>query len=548
LSGMSIRGGGSAHTALEWNGLNLQSPMNSGVNLSVFPVFMIDNVIVQHGGSGSLYGSGAVSGIVHLNSGNLLNQGNFVSVGTGFGSFGNKLLKAKAKFGNDKFASSVKVYWQNADNDFKFRNTAKFQSPVENQLNAAYAQFGLLQENQVKISSKSAVTLNSWCQHYDKELQALMTDNNQSRARQTDNNLFLAANYSYTSGLYSLLLKSGLINNAVLYSDADQPLNNGNNASTSLISEAENKLILNSRNILSVGVNYSHETGSSSSYGRRVFRDRISLFSSFKKLLFQHLETVVNFRSEWVDKKTLPPVFSFAGSFSLEQGVTIRSTISKNYRIPSLNDLYWISGIYTEGNPNLKPESGWNSEIGISKKWGTGSAFVELTGTGFYNRIRNWILWIPGQTEKWRPENKDTGQSYGLESSLKQSVDLGKNRLIINTGYNWTHARLLNASDNQEEPLLYVPAHTAISSVAFVTKKYSASYSHKYCSKRYYDNSHLADSYNLGDISLSYNMLIGKMNMSTSLKVCNVWNAQYQVVAWYAMPGRNYMLTLNLKI
>jgi vitamin B12 transporter len=59
LASVSIRGGSTDHTAVMWNGLNIQSPMNGGVNLSVMPVHFFNNVEVQHGGAGTLFGSGA---------------------------------------------------------------------------------------------------------------------------------------------------------------------------------------------------------------------------------------------------------------------------------------------------------------------------------------------------------------------------------------------------------------------------------------------------------------------------------------------------------
>lgn len=58
LSSSSIRGAGAAHTQVVWNGLFLNSPMNGLYDLSLMPLFFIQNVQIQSGGLGSLLGSG----------------------------------------------------------------------------------------------------------------------------------------------------------------------------------------------------------------------------------------------------------------------------------------------------------------------------------------------------------------------------------------------------------------------------------------------------------------------------------------------------------
>src|SRR5690554_4398770 len=87
LTSLSMRGGRTNHTAVLWNGLNIQSPMNGGVNLSVMPVRFFNHVEVQRGGSGTLFGSGAVSGVIHLSGKDLLGMKNGLNVSASTGSF-----------------------------------------------------------------------------------------------------------------------------------------------------------------------------------------------------------------------------------------------------------------------------------------------------------------------------------------------------------------------------------------------------------------------------------------------------------------------------
>ncbi|NQU85522.1 MAG: Plug domain-containing protein, partial [Mariniphaga sp.] len=85
LSTISIRGASASHTAVMWNGLNIQSPMNGIANVSTVPAFLVSNISIQQGGSGTLYGNGAVGGVVHISSFNNMKERNNVLFQAGYG-------------------------------------------------------------------------------------------------------------------------------------------------------------------------------------------------------------------------------------------------------------------------------------------------------------------------------------------------------------------------------------------------------------------------------------------------------------------------------
>ncbi|MFQ3269556.1 MAG: vitamin B12 transporter, partial [Flavobacteriales bacterium] len=68
LATSSIRGAGAAHTQIVWNGLVLNSPMTGQYDLSLIPLFFVENIRVQSGGLSALLGDGAIGGSVHLNN------------------------------------------------------------------------------------------------------------------------------------------------------------------------------------------------------------------------------------------------------------------------------------------------------------------------------------------------------------------------------------------------------------------------------------------------------------------------------------------------
>jgi len=64
----SFRGTAPSHTQVYWNGIKINSPMRGDVDFSLFPVYFIDDISLQHGGSSLQSGSGALGGSVLINN------------------------------------------------------------------------------------------------------------------------------------------------------------------------------------------------------------------------------------------------------------------------------------------------------------------------------------------------------------------------------------------------------------------------------------------------------------------------------------------------
>src|SRR5574343_1214189 len=60
LASTSMRGMGAQHTAVQWNGINLQSCMNSNIDLNLLPVFFFDQAAIETGANASASANGAI--------------------------------------------------------------------------------------------------------------------------------------------------------------------------------------------------------------------------------------------------------------------------------------------------------------------------------------------------------------------------------------------------------------------------------------------------------------------------------------------------------
>lgn len=117
-----------------------------------------------------------------------------------------------------------------------------------------------------------------------------------------------------------------------------------------------------------------------------------------------------------------------AGSLSLHPSIKLRASAGYGFRLPTYTDLYY-SDPTTIGNPDLKPESGWNFDGGLD--WYANTRTTAAV-TAFYSRQHDTIDYVRAvATDPWQASNLDRVRFTGIESSLSlhptaaQEIKLG---------------------------------------------------------------------------------------------------------------------------
>lgn len=544
LASANIRGAGSAHTAILWNGFNLQSSMNGLLDLSLVPITSTQNIQIQYGGSSALFGSGAIGGVIHLSNQPTFGEGKKWSVTQNLGSFGKHHQSYQVGWSEKKWQSSLQYYHQKATNDFPFTNTTLAAKPTQNQQNAALKQEGILQQNYLKVGENHQLGLQFWYQTTHRQIPPILLSAS-SKANQSDE--FYRTTLSWKS-LYtnrSLEARIAYFYEDLTYNDPAINLVSNNHSKTG-IAEIEHKWQFSPKLQWQIGVNYTHDYAKTDAYNRIGFsRNRASLFSAVKARLFtENLKTVLSGRAEMIDSEKFAPIvpalgleYSFKGSFLL------KAHFSRNYRLPTFNDLYWIPG----GNPNLKAEVAWNQEVGLEKHFTSPYLQADLSFNVFNSNIKDWIIWLPTNGGIYSPSNLQEVWSRGIEvkGNVKRETSGGfwkLNGVYIYTRTSNQKERFQNDQAVGKQ-LIYAPLHTAKAGISYAQKHFTIKYFHQLIGKRYTNpvNSSSLPAYQLGNIALQKNILIGKNKASSlqlQLKFHNIWNEQYQVIAFRAMPMR----------
>lgn len=547
LATMSFRGSGASHTAVLWNGFNMQSPMNGLIDLSLIPANFMSNVKIQYGGAGALWGTGAVGGSIHLNSSSEFNRGITASTNTSFGSFSDKQQQATIEISKKRVVSVLKIFNHDAKNDFPFINIAQYGKPEQKQSNAELKQYGLLQENYFKINEKQKISTHFWYQLNDRNIPPSMTQNI-NVSNQKDELFRGTLDWERKTERLTVLARSAYFDEYLFFTDSYIDIDTKSRTKV-FIAEAETRFRIAKFDLVNVGVNNTYSEASTEDYVRNQHQNRVAIFASYKiHTKNDSWSAVLSGRQEFIENKSIPfcPSIAIKGKFL--KYFFIKANVSKHYRIPTFNDLYWAQG----GNPNLQPESGWSEEASLEHLFRAKHISWEISATAFNRNIDNWIIWLPNNYGIWSPENVLQVWSRGLEYKLK--INFTKNKFSFQLGgfYNYvlsTNEKAVTPGDQSlGKQLIYVPIQNAQGNMTISYKGTSLSYVQVYTGYRYTfsDNSKYLMPYTIGNLSLSQTFSLSTSKIKIYTQLNNVWQETYQVLAYRAMPLFNYQVGLLL--
>ena len=528
----AIRGASTTQTAILWNGFNLNSPMLGQADLSLIPAFFIDNISLQYGSNSAAWGSGAIGGAILLQNKERFEQHWQGDWHSSIGSFGNYFNGTSFHFSNEKFYSESKTFYQTGKNNF----------PIDGGLldklhHAQVKKWGILQKNGFKIKDKQQLDIQLWYQNADRELPPTLTQTN-SIAEQQDESFRSGINWKRTANQSIIQARSGVFYERLGFQDAIARIASKSKAWT-WSNEIEWTKTFNFSHSLNLGGNYTFLKAQSTGYGNKnPQQNRSAIFVTYHFSPSQKWKMQCAFRQDWVDARRTPfiPAFGFEGK--LWKSLSIRGTISKSYRIPTFNDLFWQLG----GNENLLPEAGWNQEIGLgyalNEHW-------KIATTAYNRNIDNWIIWLPNGGI-WSPENLQKVWSRGLESQLQWKKKWGAIHLDFLLNYDLTYStnqRAANSSDRSAgKQLIYVPKHKINISASLKWQDWNILYYHHYTGEVFTlsDHSDALSAYHLDHIYFYKKLKINKIAGNIFFKINNVFAKNYQVVANYPMPKRNW--------
>ena len=592
LSTVSFRGTSPSHTQVSWNGIRINNPMLGMTDFSMIPSYFIDDATLLHGTSSVNETGGGLGGSIRLSTQPANAEGFGMQYIQGIGSFKTSDEFLRLTYGDDHWQSSTRLVYSSSPNEFSYRNHDKKENiydedmtiigqyyPKEKNRSGSFKDMHFLQEVYYNTRKGDRFGLNAWYIQSNRELPMLTTDygnENDFENRQREETFRGVLSWDHLRENWKVSAKGGYVHTQMKY---DYKRDAGNGVMTPMTrsrskvdtfygqSEAEyyiGKEWLFTANasvhqhfVESRDKNIIRQDGNQAIVGYSKGRVEFSGATSAKWQPNERIGMSVVLREEMYGKSWTPliPAFFIDGIVSERGNIMLKASTSRNFRFPTLNDLYFLPG----GNPNLKRESGWTYDIGMSFAVGKEDVY-SLTGSvnWFDSHVKDWILWLPTTKGFFSPRNIKNVHAYGIECKSNFSVLLGKEcRLALNGTFSWTpsinEGEPMTAADQSiGKQLPYVPEWSSNISGRLYWKKWSLLYKWCYYSKRHTMSSNdisltgKLPEYYMSNLTLERGISLKGVELSLKGAVNNLFNEEYLSVLSRPMPRINFEFFIGI--
>lgn len=524
-SSPSFRGTTASQTAVIWNGININSQTLGQADFNTINTLGFNNIAIKSGGGSVLYGSSAIGGSIHLN-----NDLHF------YDTFENELLlrygifntfdgRFQTKVASDKYSLNVGFTHSFSDNDYEWigKNRKNLNGAFEN--STFNADFGY------KLSQNNILKFHSQYFKGERHFSLIIPTETPTKYHNTDIKNLLEWT-SFFDKFTSRVKLAHLYEQYKYFPHIDDPYHTFGEvesfiAKYDLAYDVSDKIKLNSV------LDFTQNKGQ----GSDIHNEKRQIGSG--SLMFKHLISdkflyEIALRKEITNNYESPFLYSLGMKYDFTDFYSVKFNASKNFRIPTFNDLYWTGS----GNPDLKPETSYQAEI--TNMFTIKS--VGITLTTFYNDIKDMLRWLPNGSV-WTPVNTDEVQIFGFEAGLSYSKSFGKHTLNLNGNYGYTSSK----DKKTDKYLIYVPNHKANAQLSYGYETLNIYSEFLYLGEVYTrsDNNsrYNLDAYQVVNVGTDYTF---KKNYTLGIKVQNIMNTYYESVENRPLPGRNFMMYVNI--
>jgi iron complex outermembrane receptor protein len=549
LATPSFRGTGSGHTLITWNNVNLNNPMVGQFDLSLVPAGFLDDINILYGGGSMNINSGGFGGIIDLETKPDWNSQNILYLNPSIGSFGRYSGLVKVKAGTTGFQSVTKAFFVNSDNDYRYLNSVSGQIPFwEIRKNNQVNQYGFIQELYLR-NPRSTYSAKFWYQSAFRNLPVPIINPTMSPPeRQNDESLRAMVTYNSLIGITDINFTAAFISDKLEYTNKIASVNS-RNSSKRIVMKGDLERRINEKMEIKFAFNDELDIVKTNNYAGDKISNVASVDAIAEADFTRWLVVRLLIRETLQDSRLLSPDFLTSAEIKPfpEKYYFVKASLSKNSRIPTLNDMYWTPG----GNPDLKNESGYASEITWEMTHFLSNSFkIKNDLTLFGNHLSNVIQWHPGEFSYWEADNISNIVTAGLESSVDINYFTSRFNARLNAGYAFTRASSNGIYGTSTlsggKQLIYNPVHLINILLRFNWQHFYSSITSNYTGKRFLtaDNFQYLPPYSVSDIHLGLRFNTGNASYDAGIIIENIFNVNYQNIAYYPAPGRNYLLTV----
>lgn len=229
-----------------------------------------------------------------------------------------------------------------------------------------------------------------------------------------------------------------------------------------------------------------------------------------------------------------------------------RASYKDIFRMPNFNELYFNSF----GTRTLDPEKTKQFNVGVSYQYGSDKRRVKSFGVSadyYFNKVEDKIVAMP-KMFIWSIVNMGYVEIKGIDLMTNLGVKTSeRTSLFLIAKYAYQYAVDLTdpKSDIYTHQIPYTPKHSGNGSVAFENPIVNVSYNVNAVGKRYYLPQNIKpnkmEAYAEHGVALYKIWDFKKFDMKIRGDVVNLTDKQYEVVRYYPMPKRSYKASVEFK-
>lgn len=531
VSSPSFRGTTAQQTSVLWNGIKVNSALlgQTDFNSTAFKTY--DNIVVKPGGGSVLYGTSAIGGTIHLNNQLQFNKITENEIQLNYSSFNTQGIHYKISTGTDKFAINAHFGYNKSDNDYEWLGENR------KNINGQFYNTDFGTEFAYKINSKNTIELYSSTYKDDRHF-ALITPF-QTKTKYQNNYYRNLLKWHYKTNNFLNTTYVANIQEAYTYFDQLPKDSNSGGSANMWIFKNESYYLVSDRFKLSALLEYQTSKGEGKNSGLPYATQQIGSISVLANYDFSSKSGFeIGLKNEMAKDYQNPFLFS-AGYYLNTKYYQLKVNSSKNYRIPTFNDLYWQPG----GNLNLKPETSYQFDINQNFKY----KFIDFNISTYYTSITNMIRWIPTADVFWQANNVDEVTIYGADVFLSIKQKFNNHSIQLNSNYSFVKS----IDQKTDKQLTYTPVNKFNFQLFYGYKNFSIAPSFLYVGEIFTtasnDKASALDAYGIVDIDIQQKIKFKKNPFIINLKIKNAANTVYTNMPERVMPGRNYHIQLIKK-
>lgn len=556
-----FRGSSSDHTAFLWKGFAINSPALGTTDLSLIPLFLFDRAALNSNPSSAAIPGSNLGASVDLISASPLSTNHVGRAFFSWNNLGNSFSGFDVPFvykskRNYNWTLRTRAFHNEFQNNFQYRDVYRIGAPVVSQTHNNSSTFGMLTDAGF-ITGSHAFELSTWYQKKNMLLPSVMGKASSGTAEQYDQFLRAVATHKWFG--YKKRIES-----AVSFGD-EQLLFRDNKAGDGYWS------------INSLLRSQTWQARVDASFEWRKFKFRWNALNGFYSVKnasyvdgIRQLNTIqsgvsvvfvpnkrqeLQFDSRLENRiRTGKPFLSLGYrvfSNIENQPAILEVVISRKFRFPDFNELYWFPG----GNENLRAEQGLFAGLYSGRTFNFRGLEMMFKPGITCSEITNWIQWVPQSGGIWSPRNYKTVRIATAEIPVWLNCRIGKTKISGECRYTFTSARGVNDdewSTSERFDMIYTPAHLFFCSLSATRNETSLGFRNRYSSSRFTEESnswmYSLDAYHLTSVFLAQKMKVSRNEFNVLFSIDNLFNTSYESVRAYAMPGRVYQISINYQL